>query len=99
VTTLLVLVLYVLVAYSVGVRAGERRRASTVQVARLVADHWRRAAISWSDRQMPGHVTAHPLCCVLAALDGETDPDRLGVGDGPERDAIRALRSGTTPAE
>lgn len=69
-----------------------RRRAS--QIARLVADHWRRTAVDWGNQLMPGRVAAHPLCCVLAALDGESDPDQLGVGAGPEREAILALGAG-----
>ena len=47
-------------------------------IARIVADHWRRATLTW-DMPIPGTVAAHPLCCVLAALDGETDPDQLGI--------------------
>lgn len=49
-------------------------------IARLVADHWRAWAMRQPDAMtMPTRIAAHPLCCVLAALDGETDPDRLGI--------------------
>jgi hypothetical protein len=67
------------------------RGNTAVEVARIVADHWRRAALEWGDDLMHGRMTAHPLCCVLAALDGETDPRQLGVAEGSDADAIRAL--------
>lgn len=48
--------------------------------AELVADHWRNAYLEWGDERMPARMFAHGLCCVLAALQGETsDPKELGV--------------------
>ena len=63
----------------------------TAEIAKVVADHWRRAALGWGDLMFPGRATAHPLFCVLAALDGETDPRHLGIEEGPDADLIRRL--------
>jgi len=71
----------------------------TIRVARLVADHWRRAALDWGHESMEGRITAHPLCCVLAALDGETDPAELGVGEGPDAEAIREVTAAGKQAD
>lgn len=63
-----------------------------VNIARIVADHWRNAAMAHADDDMiPFRVMAHPLCMVLSALDGETDPNQLGVSEGPDADKITAL--------
>jgi hypothetical protein len=62
-----------------------------VMVATLVADHWRRGMLDGGDREMPQRLAAHPLCCVLAALEGEADPNGLGVGPGEDAEAIRAV--------
>lgn len=52
--------------------------------ARFVAEHWHKAITSGgiTDWQM-WH--AHPLCMVLAALDGEADPVQCGI-DADARD-------------
>lgn len=55
----------------------------TLRAARFVADHWRRALLGH-----PGAM-AHPLCMVLTALDGSTDPVECGI-DQAEHDAFRA---------
>lgn len=60
---------------------------SRVEIARLVADHWRKWAMDMNNQPMPTRLAAHPLCCVLAALDGETDSDQLGI----ERDSVTAV--------
>lgn len=65
-------------------------QAVSVQRARLVADHWRRAALTLDAAQW--RLAAHALCCVLAALDGEDDPALLGVDPGEDFDALLALR-------
>lgn len=52
--------------------------ADLVARSRFVADYWRRHLL---DLGQPFSIGAHALCMVLAALDGETDPARLGVGD------------------
>lgn len=51
-----------------------RKLRDTAAVARYVADHWRESAVTngWK-------VASHPLCLVLAALTGETDPEQLGL--------------------
>lgn len=72
--------------------SGSRQR---VEIACIVADHWRRAALDWGDQTMEGRVTAHPLCMVRAALDGETDPTMLGV-DGVDADRIRQITQETS---
>jgi hypothetical protein len=64
-------------------------------IARIVADHWRRVAVTW-DMPIPGTVAAHPLCCVVAALDGETDPAHLGI-EPSSRDAERIRELGPRP--
>lgn len=46
-----------------------------LHTARRVAEHWCSAIMAWDD----GKWAAHPLCMVLAALDGETDPAQLGM--------------------
>lgn len=48
-------------------------------VARLVTKSWSDAAMRWGSIPMEGRTSAHPLGCVLAALDGETDPIELGI--------------------
>ncbi|MDX2667415.1 hypothetical protein [Streptomyces stelliscabiei] len=50
--------------------------AGQLYTVRHTAAHWHQAAIAhgWT-------VTAHALTCVLAALDGETDPAQLGTDD------------------
>lgn len=60
-----------------------------VAAARFVAERWRDAAMTRADDPFPGRLTAHPLALVLAALDGETDPERLGLEPGVH-DAFRA---------
>lgn len=61
----------------------------TIVRARIVADHWRESVLAWGEQPMPGRLAAHPLCLVLAALDGETDPQMLGITPGS--DAYRKL--------
>lgn len=50
-----------------------------LRAARFVADHWRNAILGGGDHDAPWRLAAHPLCMVIAALDGETDPARLGI--------------------
>ena len=61
--------------------------------AELVADHWRKAYLEWGDERMPARIFAHGLCCVLAALRGDTsDPAALGVDPGsPEGQHLAGL--------
>ena len=68
-----------------GVAAAQEREGT----ARLVADHWRKAMLDAGDERMPARATAHPLCMVLAALDGETRPEHLGIT--PESDEWHVL--------
>jgi hypothetical protein len=46
-----------------------------IAAARWVANHWRLSMLAAD----PNTAMAHPLNCVLAALDGEQDPAELGV--------------------
>lgn len=55
--------------------------------ARFVADHWRVATL-----KVPGSLTPHALGMVLAALDGATDPELIGINDWARDDF-------TAPAE
>ena len=49
-----------------------------VDTARFVADHWRGYFLGL-DPHDPARVGAHALCMVIAALDGETDPQMCGI--------------------
>lgn len=65
--------------------------------AELVADHWRKAALAWGDDWISAQVFAHGLCCVLAALLGDTsDPVQLGVEPASEEGL---LLSALVPAD
>lgn len=64
----------------------ERARLAT---ARFVAEHWRKAMVEWGK---PGD--AHPLCMVLAALDGATDPVECGI-DAEQHHEFRRIVSGS----
>jgi hypothetical protein len=50
--------------------------AARLNTARFVADNWRAHMVA---ADQPVAIAAHPLCMVLAALDGETDPEQLGL--------------------
>lgn len=56
--------------------AENEKLRDTAAVARYVADHWREAAVAngWT-------VASHPLCLVLAALNGKTEPEQLGLNE------------------
>jgi hypothetical protein len=71
-----------------------RRR---LEIARLVADSWRQFALRHGDIRSSLQLAAHPLVCVMAALDGETRPEHLGIDEGPTADAIRALSAAASP--
>lgn len=51
-----------------------KKLRDTAAVAHYVADHWREftAGAGWT-------IASHPLCLVLAALNGETEPEQLGL--------------------
>lgn len=57
-----------------------------LRAARFVATHWRDAVMA-SDVLRPTGMS-HPLALVLAALDGETSPLHLGIGED-QHDAFR----------
>ena len=63
----------------------------TIRVARFVADHWRQACLDHDQVR----IAAHPLCMVLAALDGEEDPAQCGISPSAH-DAFRAALDGTS---
>ena len=68
-------------------------REQTVTRARLVADHWRKGQLMAGEAHIPARLAAHPLCMVLAALDGETRPEQLGITPGSDEwYALRELR-------
>lgn len=66
----------------------------TIVIARIVADHWRRAALDYGGVLAEARLMAHPLSLVLSALAGETDPATLGVVGG---DAEEIARLATAP--
>ena len=55
---------------------------AVIATTRHTADHWRRWALDVDRRTILVPAT-HALCMVLTALDGETDPEQLGIGDDP----------------
>lgn len=64
--------------------------ATPVVAARIVAQEWKRRALDLASTP-----TSDALSCVLAALDGEIDPARLGVEQGGEAwRRLQALRRG-----
>lgn len=66
-----------------------KRLQRTVDATRIVTDHWRRACLDGSPDL---RWTAHPLCMVLAALNGETAPEEVGVAeDSADARSLRAL--------
>ena len=68
----------------------DARLRARLDVTRTVADHWRAVAVEhgWIE-------AGHALCCVLAALDGETDPSGLGIADDhPDAAAIARTLTG-----
>lgn len=67
----------------------EQAAEERVRVARIVAEHWRAALVAMAETFPHLSGMAHPLCMVLAALDGEADPVQLGVGEGADAEAIR----------
>ena len=62
-----------------------------VAIARIVADHWRKAALADGVLEVPYRVMAHPLVLVIDALDGESDPNQLGVAQGEDFEAIMRI--------
>lgn len=75
-------------------------------VARFVVDYWRGHLVERSRKlhAAGSHeaatgtgIGAHALCMVLAALDGETDPDQLGIGDDG-RDELAKFSAAPTHA-
>lgn len=64
--------------------------AVRLAAARFVADHWREAGVGRERHALGwGTAVAHAMCCVLAAIDGECDPEALGLTE----DAHEAFRS------
>ena len=79
---------------------GPQGLAGRLRAAQFTAAHWHQAAINRGWAQ-----TAHALTCVLAALDGETDPTQLGLDqpddstDKPEQAPHEQYRYATTWSE
>jgi len=63
--------------------------ADRLRYARAVATVWRDAGLRYLSRDPAWSLCTHPLNMVLAALDGETDPDQLGC---PPDELARLLR-------
>ena len=65
-------------------------------IGRLVAQHWQGVALRHTDDASKAHAAvwtamSHALSCVIGALDGETDPVKMGVDEGPTADIIRSI--------
>lgn len=58
-----------------------------IATAQFVAEHWRAAAMQWNP---PEPSVSHPLCMVLSALDGQTDPHQLGIEEHAHAALARA---------
>ena len=69
---------------------GERERA-----ARFVATYWRDAYMASDLLRRTGG--SHPLACVLTALNGETDPNELGIAEDRWPDFLAALAQPDAP--
>ena len=70
------------------------RQAPAEIGARFVATYWRDAYMSLPG---PSRIGCHGLAMVLNALDGETDPVRLGLGESV-RPAFLAALEATQPS-
>ena len=77
-----------LIAQADGAAREIEQLKATIARTRFVADHWRVSILA-------GDVTgtmawgAHPLCMVLAAIDGETDPTQCGISPDAHDDFRR----------
>ena len=69
--------------------------ARRLMVARYTADHWRQVIMD----KFPNDAkwAAHPLCMVLDALDGETEPVKLGLDPEVWDDYLARLKDGAVP--
>jgi hypothetical protein len=76
-------------------RAERDDLAARLNTARFVADNWRAHMVA---ADQPVAIAAHPLCMVLAALDGETDPEQLGL-DPEDAPALTAAVQPPDPKE
>ena len=66
----------------------DSKRIRTLQITRLVAEHWRRESL----KDDITRIIAHPMCMILNALDGEIDPREIGVSpDSAEGKAIKRI--------
>lgn len=68
-----------------------------IRIAKVVAEHWSSAIMEGghADEEFPWRTAAHPLGCVRAALDGESDPAQLGVVvDSDTAQTIRRISEG-----
>jgi hypothetical protein len=72
----------------------EGRESQIIAAARFVADYWRQAMLASSESAW----AAHPLCMVLAALDGETNPVQCGIDDSEWDGFYAAVTSGAAGA-
>lgn len=62
------------------------------QVARIVAEHWKAGYMAMIDKDSRYGIGTHPLSLVISALDGETDPEQLGIPeDHPDAQRIRDI--------
>lgn len=69
-----------------------RRAHRRLVAARFVADHWRAQYLEMVKAGDPTFaIGTHPLALVIAAMDGETDPDQLGLNEDVRVDFLRAI--------
>lgn len=61
-------------------------------VARFTAEHWQKAAMATT----PWDSACHPLAMVLHALDGETEPENLGI-TRDQHEALNRIVAQHTP--
>lgn len=63
-----------------------------LRTAHIVAEYWHEALLDLGRKHLHLAGMAHPMGCVLAALNGETDPEELGVAaDSAAALVLRAL--------
>lgn len=70
---------YIIQADTEAAHADVREARERLARGIVVASYWRDAMMEGGDTEMPQRLGAHPLACVLAALEPEADPSQLGI--------------------
>ena len=65
------------------------REALRLRAGLFVARHWRDAVMASDDLRRTG--MSHPIACVIAALEGETNPRELGLPEDADAEFVAAL--------